>query len=104
MSKAHKSEKYIYKSVYMYFMNHLVNLAHDVYVELTRRKEMHKASYSEVIREMLRTSEPQKIYTIKTMIENQKARDAKFKGKTEKIDYDLILYGVSRDAKSRDTK
>ena len=83
----------------MYAMNHLVNLAHDVYVELTRRKKMHKASYSEIIRDMLKSSEPQKIYDIKMMIENQKARDAKFKGKTEKIDYDLILYGVSRDTK-----
>ena len=80
----------------MYVMNHLVNLAHDVYVELTRRKELHKASYSEVIRDLLKANEPQKIYTIKTMLENIKARDAKFRGKREFIDHDLILYGVSR--------
>ena len=80
-------------------MSRLIHVADDVYAELTRRKQMHKASYSEVVREMLRSSEPQKIYTIKTMLENQKARDAKFKGKTEKIDYDMILYGVSRETK-----
>ena len=49
-----QKESNIYKSVYMYVMNHLVNLAGDVYAELTRRKKMRKASYSEVVRELLK--------------------------------------------------
>ncbi len=83
----------------MYVMNHLVNLADDVYAELTRRKKMRKASYSEVVRELLKANEPPKIYDMKMVLKNIEAREAKFKGKTEKIDYDLIVYGVSRHTK-----
>mgnify|MGYP001618692358 CR=1 FL=1 len=83
----------------MYGMSHLVHLADDVYAELTCRKKVRNASYSEVIRDMITSCEPPKIYDIKMMLENAKARAAKFKGKREKIDHDLILYGVSRYTK-----
>ena len=33
-----------------------------------------------------------------------KARDKKFKGKTEKIDHDLIAHGVSRDGTTLENK
>lgn len=34
---------------------------------------------------------------MKTMIARAKERDAKFNGKKEKIDHDLVAYGVSCD-------
>lgn len=42
-----------------------------------------------------------KITDWKQMILRAKERDAKFKGKKERIDHDLIAYGVSRDSSWR---
>ena len=45
-----------------------------------------------------------KTTTWKEILEKQKARDQKFKGKTEKIDHDLIAHGVSRDGATLENK
>ena len=89
---------YINIYVYINHMSHLVNISDDVYDELTLLKKMKSGSYTEVIDDLLhRLSELNKTIDWKTMISNAKTRDAKFKGKKEKIDYDLVAYGVSRD-------
>ena len=91
-----EDENVIYRYVYMNAMSSLVHLADDVYAELTRRKKVRNASYSEIVRSLLASSEPPNRYTTKDMIENAKKRNASFHGKREKIDYDWILYGVRR--------
>jgi len=79
-------------------MSHLVSISDEVYDELTMLKQMKSASYTDVISELLhRLHELNKTIDWKIMISRAKARDSKFKGKKEKIDYDLIAYGVSRD-------
>jgi len=79
-------------------MSRLVNLSDEVYDELTMLKQMKNVSYTEVISDLLhRLRELNKTIDWKIMISKAKARDSKFKGKKEKIDYDLIAYGVSRD-------
>lgn len=80
-------------------MSHLVNLSDEVYDELTMLKKMKSASYTEIINDLLhRLHELNKTMDWKTMIAKAKTRDLKFKGKKEKIDHDLIAYGVSRDS------
>ena len=79
-------------------MSHLVNISDEVYDELTMLKKMKSASYTKVIDDLLhRLRELNKTIDWETMISKAKVRDAKFKGKKKKIDYDLIAYGVSRD-------
>jgi len=79
-------------------MSKLVNLSDAVYAELTRIKRMRDESYSEVVANLLtKGGNPEKRITWREIVEMQKARDRKFKGKTEKIDHDLVAYGVSRD-------
>ena len=80
-------------------MSRLVNLSDEVYDELSALKKMQNASYSEVIEALLhRVGEANKTMDWKTMISKAKIRDTKFKGKKEKIDYDLVAYGASRDS------
>lgn len=79
-------------------MSHLVNISDEVYDNLTVLKKVRQASYSEVIQNLLHQhQETKKTLTWDEMIANAKKRDAGFKGKKEKIDHDLIAYGVSRE-------
>lgn len=80
-------------------MSHLVNISDDVYEELTALKKIRATSYSDIIQILLnRASELEKNSNWDDMISKAKKRDGKFKGKIEKIDHDLIAYGVSRDS------
>ena len=79
-------------------MSRLVNLSDSVYEELTRMKRAKNESYSEVVEALLRASNTQKkTHDWKDVIVWVKERDKHFKGKTRKIDHDLIAHGVSRD-------
>ena len=78
-------------------MSSLINVSDDVYEALTRIKKAKDASYSEVIREILQKRKNKKKYTLKDLVINAKMRDKGKKVKIEKIDHDLIAYGVSRD-------
>jgi len=79
-------------------MSRLINVSDAVYEELTLLKRARNASYSEAIVELLQDrSATKKTHTWKEMVDWMKKRDAKFKGKTEKTDIDLIAHGVSRD-------
>jgi len=79
-------------------MSKLVNLSDTVYAELTRMKRLRDESYSEVIAGLLiAKGSEKKTTTWREMVDWMKKRDVKFKGKTEKIDHDLIAHGVSRD-------
>ena len=79
-------------------MSHLVNISDEVYQELTTIKKIRNASYSEVIQSLLHQHvEAKKTINWDDMIAKAKERDTKFKGKKEKIDHDLIAYGVSRE-------
>lgn len=79
-------------------MSKLVNISDELYEELTSLKKIKNVSYSEVIESLLHRLAEIKTTDWKQMILRAKERDAKFKGKKEKIDYDLIAYGVSRDS------
>ena len=80
-------------------MSHLVNLSDEAYEELSKLKQAKQASYSEVIIEILdQAKHTQKTLTTDDIISRIKERDKSFKGKKEKIDHDLIAYGVSRDS------
>ena len=79
-------------------MSRLVNLSDSVYEELTRLKKARDASYSEVVEELLKSKEVGgKTHDWSDVIAWIKERDKHFKGKTRKIDNDLIAHGVSRD-------
>ena len=79
-------------------MSRLVNLSDPVYEELTRMKRAKNASYSEVVEELLKSKEASgKTHDWSDVIAWIKERDRHFKGKTRKIDHDLIAHGVSRD-------
>ena len=79
-------------------MSRLINVSDGVYEELTLLKRARNASYSEAIVELLQDrSATKKTHTWREMVDWMKKRDAKFKGKTEKTDIDLIAHGVSRD-------
>jgi len=83
--------------VYIYIMSRLINVSDDVYSDLTRLKKAKNASYSTVVRELLGSSRPAaKTDNWDELIAWIKERDKNFKGKREKIDHDLILYGASR--------
>ena len=80
-------------------MSHLVNLSDELYEELTAIKKIRNVSYSEVIQSLLHEhAEEKKTTDWQTMIARARERDRQFKGKKEKIDHDLIAYGVSRDS------
>lgn len=79
-------------------MSKLVNISDELYEELTSLKKMKNASYSEVIESLLHRVAALKTTDWKQMILRAKERDAKFKGKKERIDHDLMAYGVSRDS------
>lgn len=73
-------------------------MSDDVYKELTRMKRAKNASYSTVVRDLLGSSRPAaKTDNWDELIAWIKERDRHFKGKREKTDHDLILYGASRD-------
>lgn len=78
-------------------MSRLVNLSDTIYMQLTRIKKAKRASYSEVVAGLLKEVEPQKTHGWEETLAKLDAEAAKFKGKKEKTDYDLIAYGVSRD-------
>lgn len=79
-------------------MSKLVNISDELYEELTSLKKMKNASYTEVIENLLHRVAEIKTTDWTQMILRARERDAKFKGKKEKIDYDQIAYGVSRDS------
>ncbi len=79
-------------------MSELINVADDVYEKLTRLKKAKNASYSEVIRWYISEKPEEKKYTIRDILATVRARRAKNTRKKEKIDHDLVLYGVSRDS------
>ncbi len=82
-------------------MSRLINVADAVYEELTRMKKAKNASYSEVIGELVfrGKGEPEKTEDLKDLLAWAKKRAKNFKGKREKTDIDLIVYGVSRDSR-----
>lgn len=77
-------------------MSKLVNISDEVYEELSELKKINNASYTQVIESLLHRVSEIKTTDWKTMISKAKQRDSKFKGKKERIDHDLIAYGVSR--------
>ena len=79
-------------------MSRLINVSDGVYEGLTLIKKAKGESYSEVIAGLLKTDETnKKSHGWKEMIAWAEERAAKYKGKKEKTDHDLIAYGVSRD-------
>ena len=78
-------------------MSRLINVSDTVYEELTRLKQMRGQSYSEAIARLL-PKDKEKSIGWDEILAKIKRRDARFKGKTEKIDHDLIAHGVSRDS------
>ncbi|MCX6769830.1 MAG: hypothetical protein NT051_04090 [Candidatus Micrarchaeota archaeon] len=79
-------------------MSRLINVSDAVYEELTVLKRARNASYSEAILLLLQDrGAAKKIHTWKEMVDWMKKKDAKFHGKLEKTDHDLIAHGVSRD-------
>jgi len=85
--------------VYIYIMSHLINVSDEVYEELTKLKKIRNDSYSSVLKDVLKkNSQLKKTIGWEEMIQKAKERDAQYKGKKEKIDHDLIAYGVSRDS------
>lgn len=81
-------------------MSRLINVANSVYEELTRIKKERGQSYSEVIGELVQKSKPSnKTHDWKEVVEWAEQRAKKFRGKREKTDIDLIVYGVSRDSR-----
>lgn len=79
-------------------MSELINVADDVYAALTKIKKARKASYSEVIRWYISEKPAEKKYTAMDILATVKAHEAENKKKKEKIDHDLVLYGVSRES------
>ncbi|HLC69169.1 MAG TPA: antitoxin VapB family protein [Candidatus Bilamarchaeaceae archaeon] len=80
-------------------MSNLINISDHVYEELTELKKIRKESYTEVIDRFIHSAqEKKKTRSWDDLIARAKERDAKFKGKKEKIDHDLIAYGASRDS------
>lgn len=79
-------------------MSRLVNLSDPVYEELTRIKRAKKASYSEVVEELLKNrGQKEKTESLKELIAWAEERARKYKGPKEKTDHDLVAHGVSRD-------
>ena len=80
-------------------MSRLINVSDSVYEQLTRIKRAKGQSYSEAIASILPSSGAGAAKTDNwdDLIAWIKENDKKFKGKKEKIDHDLIAYGVSRD-------
>ncbi len=79
-------------------MSHLINVADDVYRQLTELKKARDESYSELLRQMLSQKNVGKTIGWNEMISKTKERDVRFAGKSEKIDHDKVAYGVSRDS------
>ncbi|MFH0927360.1 MAG: antitoxin VapB family protein [Candidatus Micrarchaeota archaeon] len=77
-------------------MSQPVNLADDVYESLTRLKRKKKASYSEVIRELLPKWHAQGDMSLKELAERIRSRHKGLKARAKPLDHDLIAYGVSR--------
>ncbi len=78
-------------------MSRLVNLSDEIYAALTQIKKKNGQSYSEAIAGLLNAAQTQKTMTWAELAMKMKERAAKYKGKKEKTDHDLIAYGVSRD-------
>ena len=79
-------------------MSKLVNISDELYEELTSLKKVKNESYTQVIEGLLRRVAKLKTTDWNQMVLRAKERDARFKGKKERIDHDLIAYGVSRDS------
>ena len=79
-------------------MSKLVNISDKLYEELTALKKMQDASYTQVIENLLHRVSEIKTTDWKNMISKARERDKKFGGKKERIDHDLVAYGVSRDS------
>ena len=79
-------------------MSKLINVSDSVYNALTLQKRAKNASYSEVITALIAANKPpNKSRDMHEMVAWAKERAAKYRGKLEKTDHDLIVYGVSRD-------
>lgn len=79
-------------------MSRLVNLSDAVYEELTKLKRVRNASYSKVIESLFRNKQTTEKISWAETIDRQLERDRRYRGKKERIDYDLVAYGVSRDS------
>ncbi len=79
-------------------MSQLINIADDLYAELTRMKKARGVSYTEVIREAVVGNKQQKTGSWNEMFAHVAELETRFKGKPKrKIDVDKIVYGVSRE-------
>ncbi len=79
-------------------MSHLVNLADDVYEELTKIKKQKNLSYSKILRETILEKKSPKTKNWADFLKYIKELEVKYPAKKkEKIDIDKIVYGVSRD-------
>lgn len=77
-------------------MSQLINIADDLYEELTKLKKIRGTSYTGVIRESLGSK--QKTGSWDDMFVHVRELEKKFKGRPkEYIDIDKIAYGVSRE-------
>ncbi len=78
-------------------MSQLINVSDEIYARLTALKKIKNESYTRLIAELLGRNET-KVYTLTDVLNEIRAQDKSFKGKKERIDYDLIAYGVSRES------
>ncbi len=78
-------------------MSQLINVSDEVYERLTALKKIKDESYTRLIAELLGANES-KTYTMLDVLNEIRAQDRSFKGKKERIDHDLIAYGVSRES------
>ncbi len=78
-------------------MSHLISVPDELFEKLTELKKEKKTSYSEVIRESVFGSR-EKTLTWYDAIARMEKIGQSFKGPKEKIDHDLIAYGVSRES------
>ena len=77
-------------------MSELINIADDLYDDLTRLKKVTGASYTEVIREYVPIT-AHKTGSHQDILVFIKALEKEFTGPKEKVDIDKIAYGVSRE-------
>ncbi|MFH1095138.1 MAG: antitoxin VapB family protein [Candidatus Micrarchaeota archaeon] len=82
-------------------MSQPVNLADDVYEHLTHLKRKQKASYSEVIRDILpkwraRNRGAERKMTLKELVDLVRSEHKGLTPEAHSVDHDLIVYGVSR--------
>ncbi len=83
--------------VYVYVMSKLVNISDEIYERLTALKKIKNESYTHIIADLLGRTESKK-YTLADILNELRTQDKSFKGRKEKIDHDLVAYGVSRES------